>query len=909
MCKDQWRADDDLSLVAFMRRDHAAALRAAGITTVRDLAAAAPDALPTSIGERSRERLAQQARLQVAERDTGNPVYELLPPLEKGGLVLLPEPSPGDVFFDIEGDPFVGDHGLEYLFGAVDAGGFHDFWARDPSEEKAAFEALVDYLMDAWERDPGMHVYHYAPYEPARLQSLSARYDTRVAEVQRLDRGHRLVDLYAVVRQGLRISKESYSIKKLESFYWGHVRGDEGVSDALGSVVAFERWLTDGDDTLLDGIRSYNEDDCRSTLALRDWLEGLRTEGGGDDAYPRPVHGDGHASEKVTEASTVLEQLKADLLAGIPDTGRTAEQEATALLAHLLDWHRREADPEWREYFRREKKPDEELVDDAAPVGMLGPAEYVETVKQSHVWRMAFPPQDTKLGPGKSDFVNPCDGKAVNVLDINAEEGWLTVKRGKKAGAPTFTALIPGGPLADVAQRERLLELGTWVLANGIASPSGQHAAARALLLRTPPRTGQEPGGRLRRDGETASQAVGRLASALDGGVLPVQGPPGTGKTYAGARTIVRLLAEGKRVGVCAGSHKVIANLLDEVCRAATEAGVTLRALQKAEAHQRCSSQTVDCTGDAQEIEDRLAARTVDLVAGTTWLYARPGMQDTLDVLVLDEAGQLSLANAVVVAGTARSIVMLGDPQQLAQPVKAHHKEGAGASALEHLLDGAATVRPDLGVLLDRTWRMHPDVASFVSRISYDGRLDTAPGTERQAVRSASVLGGTGLRFVPVPHENNSAASSEEADAVRRLVADVLADGVWVAADGSERPLQPDDVVVLTPYNAHVNRVRGRFGPLAEAGVRVGTVDKYQGQEAPLVIYTLASSSVEDAPRGFDFLYSLNRLNVAVSRARAVAAIVCSPALLTPPVSKPEHLRLVNALCLAAVKPVPSPRR
>jgi predicted RecB family nuclease len=893
-CRAQWRREDDLSLVAFMSGAHAATLRNAGMTTVRELGEARADTLPSKIGAPARERLTAQARLQLVERDTKQPAYELLEPEAGRGFALLPAPSPGDVFFDIEGDPFLGDHGLEYLFGVVDRDGFTAYWATEEAQEKKAFEELVDHLMSAWESDPGMHVYHYAPYEPARLKSLSGRYDTRGVEVDRLLRGQRLVDLYAVVRQGMRISKESYSIKQLEAFYWGHIRTHEGVSDALGSVVAFERWLADGDQALLDDIAKYNEDDCRSTQALRDWLETLRTEGGGDAAYPRPEHGDGSASDTALLIASDVERLSAALTTDIPDEPRE-QQQARTLLAGLLDWHRRESLPEWWDHFHRLQLSDEELVHEPAAIGELSAPVRAREEKQSTVWRMTFPPQDTKVHPDK-DYLDPRTAKAAGtVVAIDAEQGWLELKRATKRGAPECTSLVPTAPIADTEQRARLRELGEWVVAHGIASENAEWRAARDLLLRRHPHVAGGPGTTLRRSDEPAEQALCRLASELEYSVLPVQGPPGTGKTWAGARMILRLVGEGKTVGVAAFSHKAIGNLLAAVCDAA-EPGQSLRILQKAAAHERCVHDLVDVIESAGDVEQALQAGEVDIVAGTSWLFARPGMAKRVDVLVVDEAGQLSLANVLAISAAAQSVVLLGDPQQLAQPVKGQHPSGAEASALEHLLDGRATVQPDRGLLLDTTWRMHSDVAGFVSRRFYDGKLGVESDCEAQRVHSTALLGGTGLRFVPVAHAGNTAASSEEADVVAELCRYVLADGRWTDRHGATRSLTGADILVLTPFNAQVNRVRGRLASI-DPGIRIGTVDKFQGQEAPVVIYSLASSSVDDAPRGLEFLYSLNRFNVAISRARAVMAVVCSPSLLSPLVQKPEQLRMVNALC------------
>ena len=263
-----------------------------------------------------------------------------------------------------------------------------------------------------------------------------------------------------------------------------------------------------------------------------------------------------------------------------------------------------------------------------------------------------------------------------------------------------------------------------------------------------------------------------------------------------------------------------------------------------------------------------------------------------VDVLVVDEAGQFSLANAVAVSRAARSMVLLGDPQQLSQPSQAQHPHGAGVSALEHLLHGHETVPADRGVFLDTTWRMHPEITSFVSVTSYEDRLRAAPGLERQRLVGAGAWSGSGLRWLPVEHAGNESASTEESAVVAGVVDEILA-GSWVDVDGVEKPMSPDQVLVVAPYNAHVSRLR----KLVDPAVRVGTVDKFQGREAAVVIYSLASSSAADAPRGVDFLYDVHRLNVAVSRARALTVLVASPTLLDAEVHSPQQLRLVNALC------------
>jgi len=371
-----------------------------------------------------------------------------------------------------------------------------------------------------------------------------------------------------------------------------------------------------------------------------------------------------------------------------------------------------------------------------------------------------------------------------------------------------------------------------------------------------------------------------------------VQGPPGSGKTYSGARMILDLVDAGKKVGVTALSHKAIGNLLAEIADAAVERDEKVTILQKADLDDACDHPGIASTSENDDVTFALAEGEAQVVGGTQWLWARPDMAGSVDVLVVDEAGQLSLANVVAMGGATSSVILLGDPQQLSQPSKGIHPEGAGVSALEHLLGQHATVSADRGMFLDTTWRMHPDVCAFVSESFYEGRLHSEPSCARQRVADGPWVGGTGLRWAPVHHEGNRVTSAEEVAEVVRGV-DALVGREFTDREGVTRPMTLDDVLVVAPYNAHVAR-------LVEAlpeGARVGTVDKFQGQEAPVVIFTMATSSGDDLPRGLDFLLSLNRLNVAVSRAQALAVLVFSPSLLEVNVRSVQQLILANALC------------
>ncbi len=863
-CEAEWRQADHLSLVAFMRGDHRRALEDAGITTVSSLAATDPGSLPSTLGRSTRERLHAQAVLQVQERRTGRPAYELLPAAPGLGLLRLPAPDPSDLYLDFEGDPYAeGGDGREYLAGLWDRdGSFTTFWAHSADQERDLTAQLLELLVSRLDAFPGMHVYHYAPYERSALARLTQRHGVGERELDRLLRGERLVDLYGVVRQGLRISKGSYSLKKLEAFYWGGIRGagdqPDDVADALASVVAYERWLESGDSSVLAGIAAYNRDDVRSTHDLHGWLEDRRIElemtlG----PQPRPSPPDGQPSQSVTEREDRERAVGDDL-----------RQAGHVVLADLLGWHRREDKPQWWDFYRLGDLTDDELVRDPAALGELGPPEHVRSLpppRRSTLWRYRFPVQDSKLSGRVADVDTHAGLGEVEALD--ATEGWVELAFANGREPPSPRGLGPTGPVMSLAQQDSLLRTASAVL--GGDDPLGQQLLDRVV-----------PDGLAALPGELPRDVVLRVGRAMRRGVLAVQGPPGSGKTTVGAELIRALLDDGCTVGVTAQSHAVIGHLLEATGRPA---------LQKCTPEQHCGAAGIEQTGSNDDVERALAGGRHRLVAGTSWLWSRPELAGSADVLVIDEAGQFSLADAFAVAQAARTLVLLGDPQQLASPSQGVHPPGAGASAFEHLLDGAATLPADRGVFLDRTWRLHPDLARVVSRLMYDDRLEAAPGRERQHVLAPEPLGGTGVRWIPVEHVGNESASSEEVLVVAKAVAELVG-SQWVDAAGQARPFELSDVLVVTPYNAQVALLRAALPPAA----RIGTVDKFQGQEAAVVIYSMASSSVEDAPRGVSFLYDLHRLNVAISRARCVAVMVGAPALLDAAVRTPEQLRAVN---------------
>lgn len=959
-CRTRRRTDDDLSLVAGAAARQRSALKGRGVGTRRGLAGLAlPMAPPLdSVGRAAIARVREQARIQVQSEDAGRVLWELLPldrgedgePVPLRGFLGLPEPSTGDLFLDLEGDPFALDDGVDYLFGILEprlpedddrwaapdgkrTPKFHATWSLDAdgrvtwASEKAAFEATIDLIMDRWTQDPDLHVYHYASHERTALGRLAQRHGTREEEVDRLLRGEVLVDLYRVVRQGLRAGVESYSIKKIEPLY--ALTREQDLKDAGSSIVAFETWLELGADTpvedgarILDGIAAYNRDDVVSNWRLRDWLEERRRDLEAQEgrALPRPTIDDGAASRELTDRERRVAELMERLTEGVPADPAERAQEpdgaARWLLAQLLAWHRREDKSAWWRFFDLLRMTDEELIEEREPLAGLVPVGGPRQEKRSVVWTFSFPPQDHRIDLD-SDVNDPVTREgAGTVVALDEATRTIELKRGPKlADTPLPTALVPNGVIPTTELAESLLRTGEQVARNGLAQAAvPEHdepdlRAARALLLRTPP--GDVPGAALVREGETPLDAAVRLAPDLAGRVLPIQGPPGSGKTYTGAHMIVRLAMAGQRVGVVANSHKVIGNLLhkvDEVARellGTGEIGRLVRIGQRSKTNRGPTFAGATSLPDSASVTLGLRSGAIDVVGAVAWTWCRPEMalpDPILDVLFVDEAGQMSLANVLACAPAARAIVLLGDPQQLDQPTQGSHPPGAERSALGHILGDRATIEPSEGLFLGETWRLHPEICAFTSAAFYESRLRPAAGLERQRVerRTATSLAGTGMRHASVEHTGNATASDEEAAAIVDLVRELLDEGAaWTDRHWDEHAMTLDDIVIVAPYNAHVAAIERAFAAAGLGRPFVGTVDKFQGQERPVSIYAMGTSAPEDAPRGMEFLYSLNRLNVATSRARCVAAVVCSPALLRVGCRTPRQMQLANGLCLA----------
>ncbi|KAA9133824.1 TM0106 family RecB-like putative nuclease [Microbacterium caowuchunii] len=936
-CELEVVASRDLLLVAGMRPVQRERLRHAGIRTIDELAEATepPERMSAdvfgSLRTQARLQLASPAGVPTADgaAPTAAPTYEVVLPQALGAL---PRRDPGDLFFDFEGDPLYTegsgtDWGIDYLFGWVDSREqYTALWAHSFADEKTTFETFVDIIEMRRRQFSGMHIYHYAPYEPTHLLAMASRYGTREAEIDRMLRDGVFVDLYPVVRRALRVGSRSYSIKKLEPLYMGDDLRTSDVQRGDDSIVRYveARLLRDAGDeagakAILDDLAEYNRDDCVSTLRLRDWLVDRAREAG---LFPAADPSAGEFAYEASPRSVALsrraEETAAQVIAAGGDEETDADTVALRLAAAAIDYYPREAKTFWASHFLRLREPmsvwedtRDVIVLDAARCRVVedwrageGRARSLRRRIELHGdlapgTRLSVGGQPFLLYPLPAPFpVVPSPrwihaARTVRVIEV-LEDGVIVEELA--ADGETWRDLpIALTPSAPPSAGNQQTAIDAWADTVLDAAPGFPEEAATDILRRVPPRTGGR--GLAVSDGDDVA-AVTRSILALDRSYLAVQGPPGTGKTYVGSHVIARLVREhGYRVGVVAQSHAVVEHMLDRVVAAGVPKAFVGKALKDPEAAPSVSFTAIEKNGLAAFTEARPGGF---VVGGTAWDFSHQGRipRGSLDLLVIDEAGQFSLASTIAVSVSAQRLLLLGDPQQLPQVSQGTHPEPVDTSALGWVMDGAAVLPRSFGTFLSRSWRMHPAVARPVSLLSYAGELASAPCTAERHLTGVAA----GVHPVPVVHTGNAVSSAEEASEVVRIVRDMQG-RTWTSSDERDgvietlpsRELTLDDIIVVTPYNAQQVEVEEALAAAGLTGVRVGTVDRFQGQEAVVAIVSLAASSGRDAPRGLEFLLLQNRLNVAVSRAQYAAFVVYSPGLLDDLPRTPEGVARLSA--------------
>lgn len=909
LCEEQRVRDDHLSQVANITKIQIKKLQKTGITRLEQLAQLDVSKGIPKIAQDTLGKITQQARLQYQARVSGKRDLEVLPLLDPTesedssprGFARLPKPSDGDLFFDMEGDPLE-EGGLEYLFGVYHFENkewcFKAFWAHNRLEEKKAFEDFIDFVVKQLKIYPDAYIYHYASYEETALKRLMTAHGTRETQVDNLLRQQKLVDLYKVVKEAIRISEPSYSIKYVERFYRDEKR-DTAVTQGAGSVVHYEHWKETRDDKLLNEIEEYNKDDVISTLELRNWLIKNRPA---DLAWRSPTllkKGQGaNDLNGMSEIELRLAAYKDKLIGQCADdpTMWSQEDQFKNLVFQLLDFHRRSQKPEWWAKFAREEMSLDELKEDAETLAGLQLADTTNENKNidNKTHRFTYPEQETKLKSGDRAMLLNLD---IEVDNLEIDESQKVVQFICSKPIPLANiSLVPTNPLQTKPLPEAVMRFAKSVIDN-----NNKYPAIESVLKRSIPRiVGKQAGKNLIDNDSNNVESVINVISNMDHTHLFIQGPPGAGKTYTGSKVIVALLKQGFKVGIASNSHKAIHNLLAKVDEYAAKDQVEVRGakkISKGNIDSRFESPSFDNNEKTEKIAKGITGEQgYNLVAGTAWFFASADMNQKLDYLFVDEAGQIALANLVAMGTSTKNIVLLGDQMQLGQPVQGSHPGKSGDSTLDFLLDGLATIPPERGIFLANTWRLHPDICNFISEAVYDGRLKSEASTINQKIvlqaNAHAALKPTGIKYIPAIHDGCSQRSEQEANLVREIIESLLQQS-FIDANGNVHSLTIKDILIVAPYNQQVNLLKRTL----QRDAQVGTVDKFQGQEAQVVIMSMTTSSAEEMPRHIEFLFSKNRINVALSRARCLAIFIANPELMAIPCSTPEQMALVNTLC------------
>lgn len=882
-CEREWKDNDALEFVATATRKDIERLEEAGVATVVALAGRR-EPVASMKGEKL-ARLTRQAQLQVASRedDSDIPVFERIAPVDDSqygrGLEMLPKPDEGDIFLDFEGDPFwKPSSDLLFLAGLyMKTNGeweYSSFWAHDVAEQTTMVSQLVRLFWERKQQYPSMHVYHYNHTERSAIERLvdGAR-DSSIVDT--LKRSGFFVDLYPIVRNSFVIGTQSYGLKDLEQLV-GFTRTTT-IEKGAGAVIEYERWLKDSNNQHLENISLYNRDDVIATKKLRDWVITHRPE---ELAFRDPEF-------EITSRDEELDTLAVQLL-------EYPEDSVENLMGHLLTY--------WAKEYSASKVPllfalKGDFDDVSRAASLLGGLRFIEEVPpvgraRTPLARFSFPAQDFSTDFEDSEgIIYFSDSNSVidaTIKGFNPDERTIDIHWGKKqveGGYPSSIALFTAFPPRK--KMERLKDIGRSLLAS--PDHSEVNRPTLALLENQPPRFNESFifGGTFSEDADDILKWVDQL----DNSFVPVQGPPGTGKTYRGARIIETLVSKGLRVGVTGPSHSAVENLMRATASLLRDKNVDPKTLNAVKWNASHEGKGLEDFAAYPEDRHEVFNSDFQLIGGTTWLWASDEFIDNpVDLLIIDEAGQVSLADAISVSMSAKNILLLGDPLQLAQVSQSSHQSDAGKSALEFVLDDHLTVPADRGVFISKTRRMHPDVCRFISSQMYEGRLLSEPFC---ALQTTSF--GTGLRWLKAEHVGRSTYAPEEVDVIVAKIKEMMGTS-YVDANGNEKLLDESCFLVVAPYNAQRRELRKQLTAHGFSAIEVGTVDKFQGREAVVVFFSMTTSSENEIERGKDFLFSRNRLNVAISRARSLAFLVSTEELLNTRANDVETMRLISTV-------------
>jgi uncharacterized protein len=902
---------DHLFQVATITKSQIKKLNDSGVSTMTQLADLGDNYIH-GISPTILKRLQLQASIQKRSADKAIPLFEIIKPKpnEHMGLALLPPHSDYDVFFDIEGYP-LDEGGLEYLWGCAyfkknGQRDFIDFWAHDRDEEKRAFEAFIQWAYTRWKADPSMHIYHYANYEIAACKKLMGRYGICEYEVDQLLRNNVFIDLYKIVKSGLLLGEPRYSIKNVERLYRGD--RDTAVGNGGDSVVVYEKWREEykrcqqgntwETSSILKDIRDYNIDDCNSTQELVDWLRQQQAKHEilflGSQAVIEP---------EVKDDVSARMQLRDDLLKQSDNEMKVSKEQAqlTANIAWSLEFHRREAKPLFWRLFERLGLSYEELIYDLDCLANCQrtdrPAFKPTPRSRNMAYEYSFDSDQEFKAAAKYFYllgVEKEDGHHAQVSfrkeDSDLEHGLIVLQSSEEP--PSVMTLVPNDYIRPDPIPQAIEQVARDYESGAIHAGN---SAILSFLMRDKPRiNGHNQGAIIR--GNNPTERLAQIIHAvknLNSSYLTIQGPPGSGKSYTGKHVIAELMKTGARVGITSNGHKAINHLLLNTAQYCEEQNIKATFACTKDTDKRleqCGISIIKNNDIADHLENRFVIGT------TAWGFCRDDMAGQLDYLFVDEAGQVSVANLLGMSRSSKNLVLMGDQMQLGQPSQGMHPAKSGLSILDYLLHEKATIPSDMGIFLATTYRMHSAINHFVSQYIYEGQLESHLDNNKRIIEIPKGYEGSlnkeaGIIYSPIDHEGNTQSSDEEVVVIKKMARELI--GRWFHTGEDNQPRRQitwEDMLFVAPYNHQVNKLKQALGDKA----KVGSVDKFQGQEAPIVFLSMCSSQANESPRGVDFLFDKHRLNVAISRAQSLAIVVSNPGIIEGVINQVDQLRKVS---------------
>ena len=891
ICENEWIDNRHLNQVLGNNKKNIKKLNNAGIQNLDELAKLNPKTKIEGLRDEIKIKRINQAKLQIEAENKGYPIFKVIEEnlILNKGFNLLPKPSECDLFFDLEGvQDYVFPGKLEYLFGIYyEENGekiFKPFWAHNKKEEKQSVIDFFAFTKAHFKKYPKAKIYHYASYEIKALERLTSLHKVHGVDYDHYLNLGRFVDLFRVVKQAIFVSEKSYSIKEIEKYYDFKRTGDIKKGDI--SEEYYIQWIETKKQKLLDEIEEYNKQDCVSTFKLRNWLLKIK-----------PADTKWFVPEKDQMELRSFEQNLLDYQKRF-NASKLSDNPTVKLLSDVIGFYNREQKPQWRQFFDRKDLSDEELIDDRECIGNMKLVSQFQD-KRSFVYKYIFPEQEYKLKKGRGVIIannNDPDRAdyAGTIQELDQINRTLVLRKGISKEQKQLPRTLSIGEKVMEQSRFENLNQNIYNFCENILENKKGYEALKSFLNRDIPNIKGIKSGEKIITSENFNKEIPDVIARLNSSYLFLQGPPGTGKTFQSANAIVELLKKNKRIAVTANSHKVIHNLLERVEKIAEKQSFLFKGLKMGNPDNEDTfykGKLIKTDKNERHYIDGLKDRNTLLYAGTKYHLSQWYYRSKIDYLFIDEASQLSIADLIALGGVAKNIILVGDQLQLGQPTQGSHPGLSNNSVLDYLLQGKDTVEDNRGIFLSRTYRMHPNINSFISENFYENKLLTNPENKNRKIDFPKnfFLNNEGIHTILMDHEDCTQTSEQEFKKIDEIIKKLIG-RKFTDADNKERPLTIEDFLIVSPYNAQVNFLLARL----PEGTRCGTVDLAQGREAPVSIISMTSSDLESLPRDKSFFFNRNRLNVAISRAQCLSVILFNPKLLESPPKTYEEFKMIN---------------